>query len=1320
MKKVKNKKNGQRDFSIKSTNSLTGKGRIRDSVFQRDNTAYDSQRAERRQVTWFEKHARSVWFVIGFIAGWFIGWLLISGIGAVLAKLLASASAQYGWHAYDAWFATIRAHGSVFVGTLAYTIWKPWLVIPASALGVTMMVSIGNQAAKTVAKLDDSALLTDVNDSWIWSVPEMIEHYAVIADRGMHTKSAPVSSLVGHIYLKNHGLKSLNMAKHDKVGNIIKDEEGNIVREKVPMIDNRNLRQVLDIQGLSELDPKDILVDATQYDYDKTKDGRIRTLAEAINEDWYMPDYELLRPMGAYFIETNSIHTLILSMTRGNKTQLTTLATVDAWRRDNTLWNLVVNDPKGEMQMASYQLLQKAGYDVVPFSLTHPDKAVRYNPLQMVIEDIRRGKMPAASTELSNLSSTFFPSTGGDDFWISTARSVFQMMTYQLMNYMIDEERKTIRLYQAKQSNRQLVDQMESLGDKERPNFRTQEDLDRYIDDLWGKVSMNSMYQMIAQLDVIKMPDAIVAAGDTKYAESVGDDEEAADPETPEEVSGLDVLASAIRELPDNAIRRNFKGPDTMLRKASGSDATTGSIYATALQNMSFFVQETIKKLTTVSPKNGLNILDFPFPRRFSVRLNPLIMQRMRLGRRKFTAALYKDPMFKKPYGDKKHDTIDDGAVESSGWIDFWFKKIPRPRTGQFYIKIEIWDVNEENIVLTLYFAINKGYLLDEQGRNYVKDPITGQRIIKDGTAFEVKPMDLNRAKALYKAGKALKMTQRHDGFVLTRKFRSQGEVTEEPIVAQTMFNYTEKPRALFLSIPPQIEEQAKLALVLIDSIFNTSMGKGYEVRGDTQKPDYGTRYMLEELGNLKSDGAGIANLDSKLSIGLSANQQMTMVFQGMKQISSVYGDEMYDIVKDNVGTINYNLSRNDDSLDYISGMTGKTHRIDFASQGISETIGSIDKSDNSINLTKQKTEVPVISKEQLANLTDGESVVITPTRRRDNMNRVSRTNPIFNTREQLMPFAFAMFGGQGKATEASGQGTAETASTIYSTVDANPDEMVPDFKHILRVTVRQAMYYVKHRSMLESKFKDPKLRPLGSEALSEAIMDYINYDVDINRDLINEGLAAYMMLTPEEIVTAAHRQDVKGIDRKIGITMLQQQGFTEEDAMTEMAGGEGVVRTQVDVNETSEPVEPTVSMPKIQSVSFLGGEITSRKDLDAVFDKIADSEDELSNELVELFMDEDNWDTSEIMITGRSEKKVLQVVLPDGGPAQDVFEVSNDGSARKYHSNRGFQDLFLDEQVDEPFVDHDILQKLIDYANEDTASEDSYYEDEEPGFGGM
>ena len=50
---------------------------------------------------------------------------------------------------------------------------------------------------------------------------------------------------------------------------------------------------------------------------------------------------------------------------------------------------------------------------------------------------------------------------------------------------------------------------------------------------------------------------------------------------------------------------------------------------------------------------------------------------------------------------------------------------------------------------------------------------------------------------------------------------------------------------------------------------------------------------MLDELGNLQSEGHGIQNFSTMLSIGLGQEQQFTLILQTLQQLRDVYGDSV-------------------------------------------------------------------------------------------------------------------------------------------------------------------------------------------------------------------------------------------------------------------------------------------------------------------------------------------------------------------------------------------------------------------------------------------
>lgn len=81
----------------------------------------------------------------------------------------------------------------------------------------------------------------------------------------------------------------------------------------------------------------------------------------------------------------------------------------------------------------------------------------------------------------------------------------------------------------------------------------------------------------------------------------------------------------------------------------------------------------------------------------------------------------------------------------------------------------------------------------------------------------------------------------------------------------------------------------AKLILILIKQMVDANFEGSYLTK-ESQKPLYKTRYMLDELGNLQSEGNGIPALQTMLSIGLGQEQQFTLILQTLQQLKDVYG----------------------------------------------------------------------------------------------------------------------------------------------------------------------------------------------------------------------------------------------------------------------------------------------------------------------------------------------------------------------------------------------------------------------------------------------
>ena len=63
---------------------------------------------------------------------------------------------------------------------------------------------------------------------------------------------------------------------------------------------------------------------------------------------------------------------------------------------------------------------------------------------------------------------------------------------------------------------------------------------------------------------------------------------------------------------------------------------------------------------------------------------------------------------------------------------------------------------------------------------------------------------------------------------------------------------------------------------------------------------------MLDELGNLQSEGHGISGFQTMLSIGLGQDQQVTLILQTLQQLIDVYGDSVDKVIQGNTSNIIY------------------------------------------------------------------------------------------------------------------------------------------------------------------------------------------------------------------------------------------------------------------------------------------------------------------------------------------------------------------------------------------------------------------------------
>lgn len=140
---------------------------------------------------------------------------------------------------------------------------------------------------------------------------------------------------------------------------------------------------------------------------------------------------------GYYFIDTSTVHNLIVGTSRSGKGETTILEQIDLVSRAEKQSSLVVNDPKGELYVASVNTLRKRGYDVYELNLDDPNKGIAFNPLQLIIRSWEQGDVEGAMQLVNSITySLYFDKQAGQNKWVNDdAQSAVNGMIIALIEY---------------------------------------------------------------------------------------------------------------------------------------------------------------------------------------------------------------------------------------------------------------------------------------------------------------------------------------------------------------------------------------------------------------------------------------------------------------------------------------------------------------------------------------------------------------------------------------------------------------------------------------------------------------------------------------------------------------------------------------------------------------------------------------------------------------------------------------------------------------------------------------------------------------------
>lgn len=141
-----------------------------------------------------------------------------------------------------------------------------------------------------------------------------------------------------------------------------------------------------------------------------------------------------------FYVDTDTIHSLIIGTTRSGKGQTFVLPMIRMLSSGKRKQNMIINDPKGEITENTYGILRRNGYKIYILNLVDTNKSHLWNPLQVIIDEYikaqeGKGDLSKATKLINSLSATFCEdSTSRERFWSLSAQSLLSAMILYLLD----------------------------------------------------------------------------------------------------------------------------------------------------------------------------------------------------------------------------------------------------------------------------------------------------------------------------------------------------------------------------------------------------------------------------------------------------------------------------------------------------------------------------------------------------------------------------------------------------------------------------------------------------------------------------------------------------------------------------------------------------------------------------------------------------------------------------------------------------------------------------------------------------------------------
>lgn len=203
---------------------------------------------------------------------------------------------------------------------------------------------------------------------------------------------------------------------------------------------------------------------------------------------------------------------------------------------------------------------------------------------------------------------------------------------------------------------------------------------------------------------------------------------------------------------------------------------------------------------------------------------------------------------------------------------------------------------------------------------------------------------------------------------------------------------YSEKPKAVFMVMPPNRSAYDQMVALFIDQVFNANYDMALETKG--RKTVQRIHFILDEVGNLPP----IPGMKTKISIGLGQNLLFDLFIQNLEQLDNVYGKETAQTILGNCSINQYIKSNSGDTLKRFEELSG--HKTVMVRQKSTQHWGLP-------TVSHQPKQQPVVSKGQLQKLQSGEAFISISVQAENKVGQLTSNLPILVTGKLKFPHRY-------------------------------------------------------------------------------------------------------------------------------------------------------------------------------------------------------------------------------------------------------------------------------------------------------------------------